>query len=408
MTRRLTVLFASLEALLVAGIGVAIPLAPLTLVWALHFGFAPAWPVFWRAAVDVWLLGHGADVTFTLDEATATAVGLPQVGPVIVTIALLGFALLTLLLGVRAGGRVAETGHRLLGELTAFVVFALASFGITASALHPLARPSLWQGTVLPAAVFGAGLLIGVLLAGPDRRPGAPGSSVRDWIADQRVDVRAGVSAAFRAGLGSVAILLTGAAVAVAALLVLRFAELIRLYEALHTEVLGGIALTLAQLAILPNLVIWAAAWFVGPGFALGAGSQVSPLGTEVGPVPAIPVLGAVPTGDPPFGLAGVLLPVVAGFLAGVAVRPALARALGRIPVLAGLGVALGGGAIGGLVLGVLAAASGGSAGPGRLAEVGPDPVLVGLVAAGELAIAIGIGLAVSVPWPGRRTRPPR
>src|SRR5690606_17475501 len=114
-------------------------------------------------------------------------------------------------------------------------------------------------------------------------------------------------------------------------------------------------------------------------------------------------------TGDPSFGLAGVLVPVVAGFLAGVAVRPALARALGhRIPALVGAGVAVGGGVIGGLVFGVLAAASAGAAGPGRLVDVGPDPVLVGLVAAGELAIAMGIGLAVSVPWPSRRARPPR
>ncbi|MEZ5189477.1 MAG: hypothetical protein R2717_00350 [Schumannella sp.] len=81
MTRRLTVLFAALEALLVVAIGVAIPLVPMTAIWAAQFGFAPDWLIFWRGAVDVWLLGHGVDVTFTLDAATASALGLEERTP---------------------------------------------------------------------------------------------------------------------------------------------------------------------------------------------------------------------------------------------------------------------------------------------------------------------------------------
>ena len=103
MTRRLTLLFSAFEALLVVAIGVAIPLVPLTILWAAQFGFGPDWAIFWRGAADIWLLGHDVDVTFTLDPATATALGVAGAGaPVKVTIALLGFALLTLLLGVRA------------------------------------------------------------------------------------------------------------------------------------------------------------------------------------------------------------------------------------------------------------------------------------------------------------------
>ena len=152
MTRRLTLLFSAFEALLVVAIGVAIPLLPATVLWAAQFGFAPDWVGFWRAAVDIWLIGHGVDVTFVLDEATAAAIGTPAGAVVLVTIAALGFALLTLLLGVRAGGRIAETGHRLLGELTSLVVFAGLSFLVTFSVLDPSARPSLWQGTLLPGA----------------------------------------------------------------------------------------------------------------------------------------------------------------------------------------------------------------------------------------------------------------
>jgi hypothetical protein len=415
VTRRLTVLFAAFEALLVLALGVAIPLVPLTIVWAAHFGFAPDWVIFWRAAVDTWLIGHGVDVTFTLDADTAALLGLPGAGDAVrVTIALLGFALLTLLLGVRAGARVAETGHRILGELTALAVFAALSLGVTSTVLHPFARPSLWQGALFPTVVFGAGLLIGVLRSGRDRAPDAPGSSVRDWVDDWRPEVRAAVGGALRAGTAATAFTVLAGSIAVTVLMAVHFADIIRLYEALHTELVGGLALTAGQLALLPNLVIWAASWFIGPGFALGVGSQVSPLGTALGPIPAIPVLGALPTGDAAFAFAGLLVPVVAGFLSGAATRPRVARALdGQVPGTVGLGVALGGGVLGGLLFAFLAAASGGAAGPGRLAEVGPSPLAVGLAAAAEFAVAIGIGFAAARALPTRRPRrggirPPR
>ena len=77
MTRRITVLFSAFEAVLVVAIGVAIPLVPMTIVWAAQFGFAPDWLIFWRGAVDIWLIGHGVDVTFTLDPLTAASLGIP-------------------------------------------------------------------------------------------------------------------------------------------------------------------------------------------------------------------------------------------------------------------------------------------------------------------------------------------
>lgn len=417
MTRRLTLLFSAFEALLVVAIGVAIPLVPLTIVWAAQFGFAPDWAIFWRAAADIWLIGHGVDTTFALDPATAAALGVAGAdAPVKITIALLGFALLTLLLGVRVGERVAETGHRALGEFTALIVFAVASSVVTLTALNTAARPSLWQGMLLPTAVFGVGLFLGVLREGRERGPDAAGSSLRDWIDDWRPQARAAVGGALRAGAAAVAITTLMSAVAVAVLIAVNYAHIIRLYEALHTEVVGGVVLTAGELAFLPNLVIWGAAWFVGPGFAIGAGSHVSPLGTALGPVPAIPLLGALPTGELAFGFAGLLVPVVAGFLAGAAVRPILVRALdaavgpGGAPQLPGLVVtALGGGMFGGLLLGLLAAVSGGAAGPGRFEQVGPDALAVGLAAALEFAVAIGVGLAASGRLPRRgRSHPAR
>jgi hypothetical protein len=409
MTRRLTVLFAAFEAVLAVAIGIAIPLVPLTIVWAAQFGFAPDWLIFWRGSVDVWLIGHGADVTFTLDPETALALGVAGAdSPVVVTIALLGFALLTVLLGVRAGARIAESGHHRLGGLSAIGVFALLSAAATLSVLHPLARPSIWQGTLLPTLVFAVGLGLGMLRAARDAgTPSADGnrSAFRRWIAGLPIDARATVAAALRAGAAAVAIIVAVSAIALTALLVIGYADIIRLYEALHTEVVGGVAVTALQLALVPDLVVWTASWFVGPGFAIGTGSQVSPLGTSLGPLPALPVFGALPTGDFAFAFVGLLVPVVAGFLAGVAVRPALSRALDGVRLPAILIAGLGGGVAGAVLLGLLAWASAGSAGPGRLADVGPSPVAVAVVALIELAPAIALGVASGAVFPrGRRS----
>ncbi|MGV8897179.1 MAG: DUF6350 family protein [Rhodoglobus sp.] len=393
MNRQLTALFAALEAILVIAIGVAIPLVPLTLLWGIQYGLAIDWAVFWRAAVDTWLLGHGVDIAMTLDPVTAVQLGLPTAGaPVTLTIALLGFALLTVLLGVRAGRRVAETRFRILGELVSLTTFALVSFAVTFTAQHPDATPSLVQGTLLPTLVFAVGLAIGVRRTRnlQDDR----GSSIRDWINDWPATVRNVVMTALRGGAAAAATVFTLAAVLTAAAILLSYARIITLYESLHTEVLGGVTITLAQLALLPNLVIYTVSWLVGPGFALGTGSTVSPLATQLGPVPAIPVLGALPPEALAFGFVGLLVPVVAGFLVGAVLGPGARRKLEARELAF---VAIGIGLVGGVILGLLAWASTGAAGPGRLQDVGPNPFAVGGWAALELGLAAMAGLFASL-----------
>jgi hypothetical protein len=182
------------------------------------------------------------------------------------------------------------------------------------------------------------------------------------------------------------------ASVLVAGSLVLSYAPIIGLYESVHTGVLGGVALTLGQLAILPNLVVWGVSWLVGPGFAIGTASAVSPLGTHLGPLPAVPVLGALPTGDLGFGFLGLLVPVLAGFLAAVVIRSRMPSvdtrgAFGQVGLGIGIGISAG------VLLGLLAWFSGGAAGPGRLADIGPNPWLVGAFAALEIGLAAVAGL---------------
>ncbi len=404
ITRRLTALFAAFEALLVVAIGIAIPLAPLTILWGAQYGFAADWTIFWRAAVDFWLLGHGVDITVVLDPATASALSLPGAGtPVTLTIAALGFALLTAVLGVRAGARISETGYVRLGLAVSLAVFGLASFAVTMSTRHPSASPSLWQGTVLPAAVFAVGLAIGVLRS-DGIRDVAAGRMAR-WLDSRPPRARTIVTASLRGGVAATAAIITSASVLTALLLAASYAKIITLYESLHTEVLGGIAVTLAQLAFIPNVVIFAASWLVGPGFALGAGSAVTPVGTQLGPIPAIPILGAIPSGQLPLGFLGLLVPIVAGFVVGALLAPRLREQLATIELVAtGVGI----GIVGGITLGLLAWASSGAAGPGRLAHVGPDPWAVGGFAALELGVAAIVGILSARGRPSREPRAPR
>jgi len=149
---------------------------------------------------------------------------------------------------------------------------------------------------------------------------------------------------------------------------------------------------------VLPNVVIWAASWLIGPGFALGTGSMVSPLATAVGPLPAVPVLGALPQGDLPFAFVGLLVPVIAGFLAGALVGSRVTARFATssrtlLVVVTGASTGL----VAGILLGLLAWASAGGVGPGRLAQVGPDPLLVGGFAALEIGVAAILGMASTV-----------
>jgi hypothetical protein len=402
MNRSLTALFAAFEAALVVAIGVGISLAPLTILWGVQFGFQVDWIVFWRASADIWLVGHGVDMIFALDPATAATLGLAGADAAFpVRIAALGFALLTVFLGVRAGRRVAETNFLLLGEIVAVGTFGLLSLGVTLSALHPLARPSIVQGAIVPTLIFGAAVFVGSLRS---HRPSTDATiqPMRAMITKQLLRLpralRVSAATALRGGLASAFAVVTVAAVLLAVLVAVNYAQIVGLYEGLHTEVLGGAALTLAQLAFIPTFVIWAASWLVGPGFAIGAGSSVSPLGTSLGPIPAIPVFGALPTGDLSFGFVGLLVPVVAAFLAATLLRPKFSAAIGetsRIAWTVATGLAMG--VVGGAALGLLAAFASGAAGPGRLSQVGPDPLSVGLWAGVEIGLAALLGL-IAVP----------
>ncbi|MFD1714631.1 DUF6350 family protein [Amnibacterium flavum] len=408
MNRPLTALFAALEALLVVGIGLGILLVPLTALWAFEFDLQIDWTVFYRAAADLWLIGHGVDVRFALDLPLVA--GATPGEPFVVTIAALGLALLTALLGVRAGRRLLETDHPGTAITVTLGTFAGLSAIIALTAGVGAAQPSRWQGVLFPTLVFTVGIILGAVIPSGEvrRRPTSSRPSPFARLAEATLDrlpegAIQWVSWSLRLGGVAAAGLMAVAAILVAGLLVIGYSTVITLYESLQSGVLGGAALTIAQLALLPNLVIWAAAWLVGPGFAIGTGSSVSPVGTALGPVPSLPVLGAIPTTDSAFGFLGLAAPIVVAFLAGALLRSRLnAGWRGELSTATVIGLGVSGGVVAGVALGLLSWAAAGSAGVGRLTDIGSDPWLVGAFAALETAVAMTIGLVVS----GRRERP--
>lgn len=74
----------------------------------------------------------------------------------------------------------------------------------------------------------------------------------------------------------------------------------------------AGILIWLAQLLYLPTVQTWALAWILGPGFQQGTGTIRSMAEVKTGPIPAVPILGALPDQTPGYW---VLALIVAGSL---------------------------------------------------------------------------------------------
>jgi hypothetical protein len=215
--------------------------------------------------------------------------------------------------------------------------------------------------------------------------------------------VRGGWRAAARARPAVAAMLrgaATGAAVWVGGALVVMCASLV--WHADQVWALGaelsasrgqGLALSALCVATVPNAVLWVMAYLVGPGFAAGAGTFVAPGSVVLGALPVYPLFGALPApGDAPDWTTSLMaIPVLAGVLAGVVA----ARGL---PSGGWFRLALSGAAAGGLVgvaAGLAMTVSGGSIGPGRMAETGPltAAVVMGVVTLTVAGCAGGVAV---------------
>ncbi|GAA2561710.1 hypothetical protein HD598_000952 [Neomicrococcus aestuarii] len=360
-----------------------------------------------RLSGQVWLKAHGVP----LDISTVAADGVTEISGVMTLTPLL-FPIIPFLFAWRAGRRIARASYA--DQLWQGIAGALVAYGffgfITGFAVRTAdVRPHIWASILMPMIILGIGVVIGTRreagswsrLIGVDLSERiAQSSQASRWAGSY---VAAITKSAFVAFMGLVA----SAALVLAIALFMHWADGSNVYQQLRPGLVGGIVVTLAQVAMIPNLVVWTMAWISGAGFTLGVGSHLSPFETTVGPLPAIPFLTALPTGSLDAAWLFILLPVLAGFAAGWWFmregenhfddwldRKIQMRWLSFSLSTLFLGVAVGVGA--GLLTAFAAFISGGSAGIGRLSELGPHMWLVAAWVAGEVAIGVIAGYLVS------------
>ncbi|MFJ9693589.1 DUF6350 family protein [Kitasatospora sp. NPDC101183] len=332
-----------------------------------------------RLAAALWLLGHGAPVLRGPSEA-----------PLSVTPLLLGVLAVVRL--YRAGAALERRRglrSRWGGPVALWSGYCAVAVGV---ALHcagaGLFRSRLLLDVPVVAVVAGAAVAAGVRSADRDARAHPVLDALFDRLPPPYRPVGGAAAvraAALAAGAGLVAA--GGVLVAVSAVLAAAAGG------GRGAALLGGgpaavAGLVLLAVALLPNAVVWGAAYALGTGFAVGSGTAVAPAGTALGPLPEFPLLALLPAEGPGgWRWAALLLPVLAGVVPTLLLGRAALRAEEPWPpaatAVAGLAAALLTGA-GAAALGWL---SGGALAAERMARLGPVPWWTGLAAAGWVAL---------------------
>lgn len=383
-------------------------MVPLVGIW-IGGGFADTSVDFvGRLGGQAWLALHGVPLNLVFESPSA--VGDTVTG----TFRLLawGLVLIPAWWGWRAGRRLARASYTdqlwqaLLGAAGGYVLFSGVTAVLSADAtvrINPLAGALLPTVLVMAAAVAGArreagswGRLIGVDLA---ERIAARSQHSR-WAGSYLWSI-------LRAGLVGLLAAFALAAVVLSVQLIVHWAEIALVYQRLEAGIWGGLALTIVQLGLIPNLVVWTMAYTAGPGFSLGEGAWAGPLDTAVGPLPSLPLLAAVPTESHPVGWLFLLLPVLAGVVAGwwlfreaenhldewLALKVEWRWLSLSLSTLA-LGLLV---AVASAVLALLPLAlSGGSLGVGSLHGLGPNPWAVAPALGGLIGLGAMIGTLVA------------
>lgn len=391
-------------------ISALVVIVPIFAVWVTAGFQDGAFDVLARLAGQAWLLVHGVPLELAAVGPGAAA----NAGSGFLTLIPLGLTLIPFLLAWRAGRRLARASYTdqlwqaLLGSWLVYSAFGAATGFICRS---PEVGVNPWQAMFIPLVPYAAGMVVGARReAGSWSR--LIGVDAVDWIS--RTSQHSRWAGSYLASAGKAGFVAVLAALALASLLLavdlfIHWNLVVAVYEALDPGVVGVAALSIAQLGFLPNLAVFTLAWTSGAGFALGVGSQVGPLGTAVGPVPSIPVLAAIPSGPLDYGMVALIVPVLAGVLAGwwflregenhfdewLSIKVHVRWFTAAVSTLV-LGMLCG--LVAGLLTAGLAWLARGSAGIGRLTDIGPDPLWTGIWLAAEVAAGVVIGYAAG-PW---------
>ena len=325
-----------------------------------------------RAALQIWLVAQR--VPLRVDGGSIA------LAPLLLT---LGLAFLV----ARSAAVLARGQHiddaRGVGRvgLAVGVPYAVLTTFVAAGANTSSVHPS-------PAAALVCGFVMGLLAAAWGAARGAGIVRVSAEVLPERVRV------SLLAGAAAFGVLLAGATLLLMTTLVLHLGEATRTADVLGGGAVAAVALAALTISLIPNAALCAIGYLSGPGFAVGAGATVTMTGARPGPLPAFPLMAAVPGGPAPVlvELVGIAVLVAAGVTAAWIVARA-DRALS-----ASMGLAAGAGAAAGLIAALAVALAGGPAGPGRMTVLGASPWQTGLAVAGEVAV-VACGAAGALTW---------
>jgi hypothetical protein len=306
-----------------------------------------------------WLMAHGSGIHVAGTPVTAAPLGLTLLASVLVW--RLGLRLGDSVSGHGPDADAIADGMRDWTVASATAVFT-AGYAVVVVVTHHLAAtpataPSLAR-TLVWTVLLCAGLGGSAIAVGSGR--------AAIWTSFLPISLRAAAAAARR--------ILTWYAVVSALVLAVALGVdwdgAVNVMSQLHTS--PGAATLLIGLCVLvtPNATLFSGSYLLGPGFAVGSHTLVAPTSVVLGPLPMFPLLAALPDNGPTPGWTVALLAAPPLVAAG-----ATYRALSRYPTKRWDDAALrgaGAGLVAAVGFALLAALSGGSVGPGRMADVGP------------------------------------
>ncbi len=399
MRALLTAVIAAIEAAAVALAVFAAIGIPAVLVWWRGFDLA-AEPLDLAAAVaGLWQMTHLVPMQVAVSAQAALGMGLaPAELSFTLSLAPLALTLCTVLLAYRSGSRFAGRGGAgawaLLGGTAGFAAAAWLCGMLAAEyTVWPM-----WARIVVPAAVYGVPLVLGFVVRAAredhdwwDALVRRLQQGVARVAPAQAAALPERAAEVFRLALVAVAAVAMLGTLGFTIAILLGYVDIIALSQGLQLDAFGALMLFVLQLAFIPTAWIWSVSWFAGSGFSVGAATSVTPFDTLLGPLPALPLLGAIPSS---WGWVGGLAPVlivgigtVLGGLAGgrLLMRRSSAAVSATVPVLAAI--------LAGLVIALSSLLASGSIGPGRLETNGPGWWQTGGLVALELAFGMSLGV---------------
>ena len=344
-----------------------------------------------RMGALAWLAGHGSG--FTVLGARVTIVPLGITAITVWSMWRLGHRVGDAVSGHGPDADRISDGERDFTVPIAIMTF-LAGYAVVAVVVATLAAGSSADPSV--PRVLSWTFVMTALVAAPAIAVGSGRAAI--WAAFMPVTVRAGAAVA-GAVLGT--LLVVSAAVFLVALAV-SFDDAATMTSRLHPSPSEAGLYALVNAGFAPNAALFTGSWLLGPGFAVGGATVVSPSAVVLGPLPVVPLLAAMPAVGTPAGWVGSLMLLPPLLAAVAAVRALRGRVLTWDQIaLAGCG----GGLVAGLGFAVLAAVSGGSAGPGRMRFVGPfvPDVLVHAVTACGIGALLGSAVPALLAWRSAR-----